>query len=63
MASFIKSIDNNHLFTVGMEGFYGDSMPGKKAINPGYQVGINFISNHLIKEIDFINIHVYLEIW
>ncbi|RVW60076.1 Mannan endo-1,4-beta-mannosidase 5 [Vitis vinifera] len=63
MASFVKSIDSNHLLTVGMEGFYGDSMPEKKAINPGYQVGTDFISNHLIKEIDFSTIHAYPDIW
>ncbi|KAL6315245.1 hypothetical protein AAG906_000323 [Vitis piasezkii] len=63
MASYVKSIDNNHLLTVGMEGFYGDSMPEKKAINPGYQVGTDFISNHLVKEIDFTTIHAYPDIW
>ncbi|KAJ9676316.1 hypothetical protein PVL29_025039 [Vitis rotundifolia] len=63
MATYVKSIDNKHLLTVGMEGFYGDSMPEKKAINPGYQVGTDFISNHLIKEIDFTTIHAYPDIW
>ncbi|XP_034677432.1 mannan endo-1,4-beta-mannosidase 5-like [Vitis riparia] len=63
MASYVKSIDSNHLLTVGMEGFYGDSMPEKKAINPGYQVGTDFISNHLVKEIDFTTIHAYPDIW
>nr|XP_017239131.1 PREDICTED: mannan endo-1,4-beta-mannosidase 5-like [Daucus carota subsp. sativus] len=63
MASFVKSIDNKHLLEIGMEGFYGDTMPEKKQFNPGYQVGTDFISNHLIKEIDFATIHAYPDIW
>ncbi|XP_077231839.1 mannan endo-1,4-beta-mannosidase 5-like [Tasmannia lanceolata] len=63
MATFTKSLDSNHLLEIGMEGFYGDSMPEKKQNNPGYQVGTDFISNHLIKEIDFATIHAYPDIW
>ncbi|KAF8405649.1 hypothetical protein HHK36_007725 [Tetracentron sinense] len=63
MASYVKYIDNKHLLEIGMEGFYGDSMPEKKQINPGYQVGTDFISNNLIKEIDFATIHAYPDIW
>ncbi|MCL7027116.1 hypothetical protein MKW94_007096 [Papaver nudicaule] len=63
MATYTKSIDNKHLLEIGMEGFYGDSMPEKKQNNPGYQVGTDFISNHLIKEIDFATIHAYPDIW
>ncbi|KAK1386831.1 Mannan endo-1,4-beta-mannosidase [Heracleum sosnowskyi] len=63
MASFVKSIDRKHLLTIGMEGFYGDAMPEKKQFNPGYQVGTDFISNHLIREIDFATIHAYPDIW
>lgn len=63
MASFVKSLDNKHLLEIGMEGFYGDSVPERKSINPGYQVGTDFISNHLIKEIDFATIHAYTDQW
>ncbi|XP_019261198.1 PREDICTED: mannan endo-1,4-beta-mannosidase 1 [Nicotiana attenuata] len=63
MASFVKSLDNKHLLEVGMEGFYGDSVPERKAVNPGYQVGTDFISNHLINEIDFATIHAYTDQW
>ncbi|WOG97542.1 hypothetical protein DCAR_0416883 [Daucus carota subsp. sativus] len=62
MASLVKSVDNKHLLTIGMEGFYGDTMPEKKQFNPGYQVGTDYISNHLIKEIDFATIHAYPDI-
>ncbi|XP_009621242.2 mannan endo-1,4-beta-mannosidase 1 [Nicotiana tomentosiformis] len=63
MASFVKSLDNKHLLEVGMEGFYGDSVPERKQVNPGYQVGTDFISNHLINEIDFATIHLYTDQW
>ncbi|KAI4331891.1 hypothetical protein L6164_016841 [Bauhinia variegata] len=63
MASYVKSIDNKHLLEVGMEGFYGDSIPDRKQYNPGYQVGTDFISNNLIREIDFATIHAYPDNW
>ncbi|KAI3464261.1 hypothetical protein Pfo_020924 [Paulownia fortunei] len=63
MASFVKSLDNKHLLEIGMEGFYGDTMPQRKQVNPGYQVGTDFISNNLIREIDFATIHAYPDIW
>ncbi|XP_074373553.1 mannan endo-1,4-beta-mannosidase 5-like [Apium graveolens] len=63
MAVYVKSLDMKHLLEIGMEGFYGDTMPNKKQINPGYQVGTDFISNNLIKEIDFATIHAYPDIW
>ncbi|MCD9639183.1 Mannan endo-1,4-beta-mannosidase 2 [Datura stramonium] len=63
MASYVKSLDNKHLLEIGMEGFYGDSMSERKPVNPGYQVGTDFISSHLIKEIDFATIHAYTDQW
>ncbi|CAN4098024.1 unnamed protein product [Withania somnifera] len=63
MASFVKSLDKKHLLEIGMEGFYGDSMPEKKQVNPGFQVGTDFISSHLVREIDFATIHAYTDQW
>ncbi|KAI4331758.1 hypothetical protein L6164_016715 [Bauhinia variegata] len=63
IASYVKSIHNKHLLEVGMEGFYGDSVPDRKQYNPGYQVGTDFISNNLIREIDFATIHAYPDNW
>ncbi|KAM7253043.1 hypothetical protein ACFE04_025661 [Oxalis oulophora] len=63
MASYVKSIDNKHLLEIGMEGFYGDSIPDRKQYNPGYQVGTDFISNNLISQIDFATIHAYPDQW
>ncbi|XP_031472624.1 mannan endo-1,4-beta-mannosidase 5-like [Nymphaea colorata] len=63
MAGYVKSLDRKHLLEIGMEGFYGDSMPEKKVNNPGYQVGTDFISSNLIRNIDFATIHAYPDIW
>ncbi|KAA8528039.1 hypothetical protein F0562_035092 [Nyssa sinensis] len=63
MAAYVKSMDSKHLLEIGMEGFYGDSMPDRKQYNPGYQVGTDYITNNLIKEIDFATIHAYPDIW
>ncbi|KAF6142178.1 hypothetical protein GIB67_037096 [Kingdonia uniflora] len=63
MANYTKSIDNKHLLEIGMEGFYGDSTPERKQINPGYQVGTDFITNNKIKQIDFTTVHAYPDIW
>ncbi|KAD2805833.1 hypothetical protein E3N88_39210 [Mikania micrantha] len=63
MASFVKSLDRHHLLEIGMEGFYGDTMPKRKQINPGYQVGTDFIRSNLVTEIDFATIHAYPDQW
>ena len=63
MATFVKSIDNNHLLEIGMEGFYGASIPQREQLNPGFQVGTDFITSNLVKEIDFATIHAYPDTW
>ncbi|KAK4430425.1 putative mannan endo-1,4-beta-mannosidase 9 [Sesamum alatum] len=63
MSAYLKSIDKNHLLEIGMEGFYGESMPEKKQNNPGYEVGTDFIANNHIPHIDFATIHLYPDQW
>ncbi|MCL7045518.1 hypothetical protein MKW94_025741 [Papaver nudicaule] len=63
MARHVKSIDSNHLLEVGLEGYYGESVPDRKQYNPGYQVGTDFISNSQIPEVDFTTIHIYADQW
>ncbi|KAA8537593.1 hypothetical protein F0562_027201 [Nyssa sinensis] len=63
MASYLKSIDNNHLLEVGLEGFYGQSAPQKQQYNPNFQVGTDFISNNQIAGIDFATVHSYPDQW
>ncbi|XXG90373.1 hypothetical protein AAC387_Pa12g2155 [Persea americana] len=66
MAKFVKSIDKNHLLTVGLEGFYGPTTPEKLSSNPGEwanSIGCDFIRNSKIPEIDFTSVHVYPDHW
>ncbi|KAL2345552.1 hypothetical protein Fmac_006837 [Flemingia macrophylla] len=64
MAAHVKSIDKNHLLEIGLEGFYGETVPEKKQLNPGYQlIGTDFISNNLVQQVDFATIHLYPEQW
>ncbi|KAE9596502.1 putative mannan endo-1,4-beta-mannosidase [Lupinus albus] len=64
MGAYVKSIDNKHLLTIGMEGLYGDDTPHRKQYNPGnFTVGTEFIKNHLVKQIDFSTIHAYPDLW
>ncbi|KAE8699654.1 Mannan endo-1,4-beta-mannosidase 1 [Hibiscus syriacus] len=64
MATHVKSIDNHHLLEIGLEGFYGESIPEKKQYNPNnYPIGTDFISDNQIAEVDFATIHIYPEQW
>ena len=57
-------IANKWLLSIGMEGVYGASIPDRKHYNPGgYQFGTDFVSNNLIREIDFTTIHAYPDLW
>lgn len=60
MASYLKSIDGNHLLEVGLEGFYGES---KQQSNPNFQLGTDFITNNQIPGIDFATVHAYPDQW
>ncbi|XP_073008037.1 mannan endo-1,4-beta-mannosidase 1 [Typha latifolia] len=62
MASYVKSIDSNHLLEAGLEGFYGLYSPQNK-VNPGIQIGTDFIANNQIPGIDFATIHSYPDQW
>ncbi|PIA52733.1 hypothetical protein AQUCO_01000537v1 [Aquilegia coerulea] len=63
MASYVKSIDRNHLLEAGLEGFYGEASPQRKQVNPGLQVGTDFITNNQIADIDFATVHSYPDQW
>ncbi|KAK9689878.1 hypothetical protein RND81_09G087700 [Saponaria officinalis] len=65
MSKFIKEIDEKHLVTVGLEGFY-DSKNPKSAVNPSDwtgSTGSDFIRNNDIPTIDFASLHVYPDQW
>lgn len=63
MASYVKSIDSNHMLNIGLEGYYGESAPDRKQYNPGYEVGTDFISNNQVPGVDFTTIHSYPDQW
>lgn len=63
MASYVKSVDKNHLLEVGLEGFYGESAPENKQLNLNIKTGTNFVANNQIPGIDFATIHLYPDQW
>ncbi|KAJ6682144.1 MANNAN ENDO-14-BETA-MANNOSIDASE-LIKE PROTEIN [Salix koriyanagi] len=63
MASFVKTIDRNHLLEAGLEGFYGPSTPQRNSLNPGLKIGTDFIANNRIPGIDFATVHAYPDQW
>ncbi|KAG7994152.1 hypothetical protein I3843_01G041900 [Carya illinoinensis] len=63
MASYVKSIDRNHMLEAGLEGFYGQSTPQRKGLNPSLEIGTDFIANNRIPGIDFATTHSYPDQW
>lgn len=66
MAAYIKSLDQKHLVTVGLEGFYGINSTKRLESNPGEwaaTLGLDFIQNSMIKDIDFASVHAYPDSW
>ncbi|KAK6150648.1 hypothetical protein DH2020_015580 [Rehmannia glutinosa] len=63
MASYVKSIDRNHLLEAGLEGFYGQSSAWRTNLNPGFNIGTDFIANNRIPGIDFATVHSYPDQW
>lgn len=66
MAAYVRSVDPNHLITVGSEGFYGPSTPDLLANNPGawgIEMGQDFVNNTNIADIDFATVHAWPDNW
>ncbi|KAK8655277.1 hypothetical protein V6N13_107865 [Hibiscus sabdariffa] len=66
MSAFIKSIDKNHLLTIGLEGFYGPKSPKKRSVNPeewASVLGSDFMRNSNITHVDFASVHIYADQW
>ncbi|XP_010057854.2 mannan endo-1,4-beta-mannosidase 6 [Eucalyptus grandis] len=66
MAAYIKSLDQRHLITIGVEGFYGLQRQEKNAVNPGEwasSLGTDFLNNSAIHNIDFASVHAYPDSW
>lgn len=66
MSAFVKSLDQKHLVTVGLEGFYSLKSNVNYGANPGNwaaALGSDFINNSLVKDIDFASVHAYPHSW
>ena len=66
MSAHLKSVDPNHLVTVGEEGFYAVGSVNER-LNPGNGwasiTGQNFSANHAPAGIDFAAIHLWPDNW
>ncbi|KAL8461572.1 hypothetical protein ACS0TY_032888 [Phlomoides rotata] len=66
MAAYVKSLDQKHLVTVGLEGFYSSRLTENYGANPGpwaASLGSDFINNSAVKDIDFASVHAYPHSW
>ncbi|KAI4378322.1 hypothetical protein MLD38_015813 [Melastoma candidum] len=68
MAAYVKSIDQNHMVTVGLEGFYGPKSKKMLTVNPApgewaARLGSDFIRNSELPSIDFASAHIYPDHW
>jgi len=57
MTTYIKSLDPNHMVTIGMEGFYNGQYSGGWMYD-GSQ-GTDFILDHQISNVDFCTVHLF----
>lgn len=69
MSAYVKSVDSNHLLTVGEEGFWGYNDQNMQ-YNPENTVspwaaltGNNFTAQHNFDSIDFTTIHYWPDQW
>lgn len=65
MSAYVKSLDPNHLVTIGAEGFFGEGEEGASD-NPGdwaKELGSSFVRDHLVDGIDFASIHFWPDNW
>lgn len=61
MSAFIKSIDRNHLVSVGDEGFY--CTPGAADWTENCSEGVDTIAFTKLKHIDVMSVHLYPDSW
>ena len=68
MAAYVKSLDSNHLLTVGEEGFYSKTKASLSA-NPAPEAGWaaeydqDFVVDHSDPNIDFASFHGWPDLW
>jgi len=67
MSNYLRSLDPNHMITIGVEGFYnqdhaGEWPEGHTWLYDGY-AGTDFIDDHKLPNIDFCTVHLYPDHW
>jgi hypothetical protein len=66
MSNHVRSLDSNHLITIGSEGFYGDSTPELMQYNPqawARELGQDFVLNTNLPNVDFATVHAWPDNW
>eukprot|EP00877_Chromochloris_zofingiensis_P009295 jgi/Chrzof1/4619/Cz14g20070.t1 len=66
MGAFVKTLDPNHMLTIGSEGFYGSGTPDLLQYNPAAwakDMGQDFVANTNIKTVDFATVHAWPDNW
>ena len=66
MSAHAKSVDANHMLTVGIEGFWGKTSPhrvGENPIDGAERMGCDFVRNFLNPNLDFASVHVWPDLW
>jgi len=66
MSKYVRTLDRNHLITIGSEGFYGDSTPKLLQYNPqawAADMGQDFVMNTDIPDVDFATVHAWPDNW
>jgi len=68
MAGYVRSLDKNHMITVGEDGFYSSEFSDEQHLlmNPGEWAndqGQDFIENHKGKDISYAAIHIWPDDW
>lgn len=61
MSDYVKSLDNNHMLAVGIEGFY--STPGKNPVSWMNSQGTDFVTTQQHSAIDFAVAHSWPDTW
>ncbi|KAK9841349.1 hypothetical protein WJX74_004374 [Apatococcus lobatus] len=69
MVPYLKSLDGNHLLSIGEEGFYSSQDPARARSDPqsngswALTEGQDFLFNHNVSGLDFATMHSWVDNW
>lgn len=63
MSAYIKSLDSNHMVTLGDEGWFSTNAGYGSSYDYGGAIGIDWISNLKLSSIDYGTVHLYPSSW